>query len=307
MNNLLDAIFSLDFLFTTLRVMTPILFAAMACMVFLKGGVDPIGTEGIMLLCSLGGVLGGYYSSSYIIGITAAMIVGAMSACLYVYATTKMGCDKILAGVALNMLASGLTVFIVYYVTGEKGSTQSLASPVAPSVNIPFIKDIPILGSVLSGHNLLTYLGLILIIVLFYIIYKTPLGLRIRSVGENALAAKSLGISIAKYRYITAIIAGSLAGIGGAFMSMGYVSNFSREMIAGRGFIGMAAEGMGRGTPLGILLSSMLFGAADALSIRMQMLDIPARVIQAFPYIVTIVAISIYSYIATTQKSKRQN
>lgn len=307
MNNLLNAIFSLDFLFTTLRVMTPILFAAMACMVFLKGGIDPIGTEGIMLLCSLGGVLGGYFSSSFIIGIIVAMIVGAISACIYVYATMKMGCDKILAGVALNMLASGLTVFIVYYVTGEKGSTQRLASPVVPSVNIPFIKGIPILGSVLSGHNLLTYLGLILIIVLFYIIYKTPLGLRIRSVGENALAAKSLGISITKYRYITAIIAGSLAGMGGAFMSMGYVSNFSREMIAGRGFIGMAAEGMGRGTPLGILLSSMLFGAADAISIRMQMLDIPARLIQAFPYIVTIFAISIYSYIATTQKSKRQS
>lgn len=306
MESFIKVVFTADFLFTAIRVMTPILYAALACMVFYKGGVDAIGTEGIMLLCSLAGVLGGYYAKSYVIGLLTSMAVGAISAFLFVYATNIWKIDEILAGISLNTLAGGLTIFVLYYITGEKGSTQSLASPVAPSINIPLLKDVPFLGTIFSGHNLLTYLGLILVVVLFYLIYKTPLGLRIRSVGENATAAKSVGINVIKYKYITGIIAGSLAGLGGAFMSMGYVSNFSRDMVAGRGFIGMAAEEMGRGYPLGVLLSSLLFGVADSLATRIQMLNVPARLVQAIPYVVTIVVISIYSYIELKKKKMKK-
>lgn len=306
MESFIKVVFTADFLFTAIRVMTPILYAALACMVFYKGGVDAIGTEGIMLLCSLAGVLGGYYAKSYVIGLLTSMAVGAISAFLFVYATNIWKIDEILAGISLNTLAGGLTIFVLYYITGEKGSTQSLASPVAPSINIPLLKDVPFLGTIFSGHNMLTYLGLILVVVLFYLIYKTPLGLRIRSVGENATAAKSVGINVIKYKYITGIIAGSLAGLGGAFMSMGYVSNFSRDMVAGRGFIGMAAEEMGRGYPLGVLLSSLLFGVADSLATRIQMLNVPARLVQAIPYVVTIVVISIYSYIELKKKKMKK-
>lgn len=306
MESFIKVVFTADFLFTAIRVMTPILYAALACMVFYKGGVDAIGTEGIMLLCSLAGVLGGYYAKSYVIGLLTSMAVGAISAFLFVYATNIWKIDEILAGISLNTLAGGLTIFVLYYITSEKGSTQSLASPVAPSINIPLLKDVPFLGTIFSGHNMLTYLGLILVVVLFYLIYKTPLGLRIRSVGENATAAKSVGINVIKYKYITGIIAGSLAGLGGAFMSMGYVSNFSRDMVAGRGFIGMAAEEMGRGYPLGVLLSSLLFGVADSLATRIQMLNVPARLVQAIPYVVTIVVISIYSYIELKKKKMKK-
>lgn len=306
MESFIKVVFTADFLFTAIRVMTPILYAALACMVFYKGGVDAIGTEGIMLICSLAGVLGGYYTQNFIMGLLTAAVVGAITACLFVYVTNKWKTNEILAGISLNTLAGGLTIFVLYYITGEKGSTQSLASPVAPSINIPLLKDIPILGTILSGHNLLTYMGFLLVIVLYFVIYKTPLGLRIRSVGENATAAKSVGINVIKYKYITGILAGSLAGLGGAFMSMGYVSNFSRDMIAGRGFIGMAAEGMGRGTPIGVMLSSFLFGVADSLAIRIQMLNAPARLVQAIPYVVTIVVISVYSYIELKKKSMKK-
>lgn len=284
--------------------MTPVLFAALACMVFTKGGIDSIGTEGIMLMCSLAGVLGSYYTKNPFLGMLTAMIVGSLLACLFGYVTLSLKSEPVLAGIALNTLASGLTIFIIYFVTGEKGSTQSLMSANMPNIYIPILKDIPILGEILSGHNFLTYLGLLLTLVLFYFIYKTPTGLRIRSVGENPEAAKSVGINVFKYKYIALVIAGSLAGLGGAFMSMGYVSFFSKEMVAGRGFIGMAAESMGRGTPIGVLLSSLLFGVADSLAIRLQLLNVPVQLIQTLPYVITIVAIAIYSYSRAEKKIK---
>ena len=299
---MINVIFSTDFFFTTIRVMTPILFAALACMIFTKGGIDSIGTEGIMLTCALAAPLGSYITKSAILGVIIAMIIGALLSCLFGYVTISLKSEPVLAGIALNTLASGLTIFVIYYAAGEKGSTQSLNSPTVANVQIPLLKEIPILGDIFSGHSVLTYLGILITILLAFLIYKTPTGLRIRSVGENPEAAKSVGISILKYKYISLILAGALCGLGGAYMSMSYVSFFSKEMIAGRGFIGMAAESMGRGTPWGVMLSALLFGAADSLAIRLQLLQLPAQLIQTIPYVITIVAIAIYSYSRSKQK-----
>lgn len=300
--SMINVIFSTDFFFTTIRVMTPILFAALACMVFTKGGIDSIGTEGIMLCCALAGPLGSYVTKSAFAGVVVAMIVGAALSCLFGYVTISLKSEPVLAGIALNTLASGLTIFVIYYATGEKGSTQSLMSPTVPNVQIPLLKNIPVLGAIFSGHSVLTYLGLMIMVLLAFFIYRTPAGLRIRSVGENPDAAQSVGISVIKYKYMSLLIAGALCGLGGAYMSMSYVSFFSKEMIAGRGFIGMAAESMGRGTPWGVTLSALLFGAADSLAIRLQLLQLPAQLIQTIPYVITIVAIAIYSYSRSKQK-----
>ena len=151
------------------------------------------------------------------------------------------------------------------------------------------------LGAIISGHSVLTYLGLILVIVLTVFFWKTTVGLRIRAVGENESAAKSVGLNVMKYKYISLLIAGCLAGIGGAYMSMGYVSFFSRDMIAGRGWIGMAAESMGLGIPWKIACSVLIFGMADSLAVRLQMLNLPSQLIQTIPYVVTMIAIGIYS------------
>lgn len=296
MNDIVMTVFSVDFIYTTIRVMTPILFAALACMVFSKGGIDAIGTEGIMLICALAGALGSYFSQSALGGVLTAAATGILLAYMFGYVTLQLKSSPILAGIALNTMASGLTIFLIYYVTGEKGSTQSLISPGVPNVRIPLLADIPVLGPMLSGHNLLTYLGILFTVLLAYFIYRTPTGLRIRSVGENEDAARSVGIHIMKYKYITLTVAGALAGLGGGFMSLGYVSFFSKEMIAGRGFIGMAAEAMGRGNPGGILLSSFIFGMADSLSVRLQMVNLPSQLVQTIPYVITIIAISVYSY-----------
>ena len=268
--NIWSVILSPDFLFTSIRVMTPILFAAMACMVFVKGGIDPIGTEGIMLSCALAGPVGGYFTHSALGGVIFAMAVGVVLAFVFGYFTLILNTNPVLAGIALNTLSGGLTVFTTYYLTGNKGSTQSLKSPVMPEIRI-------------------------LVIVLTVFFWKTTVGLRIRAVGENESAAKSVGLNVMKYKYIALLIAGCLAGIGGAYMSMGYVSFFSRDMIAGRGWIGMAAESMGLGIPWKIACSVLIFGMADSLAVRLQMLNLPSQLIQTIPYVVTMIAIGIYS------------
>lgn len=186
MSAFLQTILTPDFVFTVIRVMTPILFAALSCMVFTKGGIDSIGIEGIMLICSMTGPVFSYLTQSAIGGVIGAVVTGILLAFLFGYVTLQLKAVEILAGIALNTMASGLTIFVIYYVAGEKGSTQSLFSPVVPNIEIPVLSSIPILGDILSGHNILTYLAIVLTFVLAYVFYSTPLGLRIRSVGENA-------------------------------------------------------------------------------------------------------------------------
>lgn len=302
MNNILSS----DFIFTAIRVTTPILFAALACMMFYKGGVDAIGTEGIMLLCSLAGVIAGHYTKSLFLGVLIGGLFGSLVSIFYVFLTNKLRANDILSGVAINTFANGFTVFILYILSGEKGSSQKLLSPVVPNIDIPLIKSIPIIGDIISGHSLLTYLAILSIVILAYFLYRTPKGLQIRSAGLNYKALESVGIDVLKTRYQSASIAGFLAGLGGVFMSMSYLNNFTRGMVAGRGFIGMAAEGMGRGTPLGVGLSSLLFGLVDSLAIQLQGANIPSRLVQSIPYIMTIVVISIYSYINKRNKERRK-
>lgn len=304
MSDVMRVIFSPDYLYTVLRVMTPILFAALACLMFYKGGVDAIGTEGMMLISALAGVLGGHYSGNFVVGILVGATTGALLGILFVLMTNKLKSNDILSGIAINTLGGGITVFILYLLAGEKGSSQNLPSPVVPRINLPLIKDIPIVGSVLSGQNMLTYLSLLMVLLIYLFLYWTPLGVRIRAVGKNPDAASSVGINVIRTRYLSASLAGAMAGLGGVFMSMAYISNFTRDMVAGRGFIGMAAEGMGRGTPIGVLLSSLLFGAVDSFAIRLQSLNLPTRLVQAIPYIITIVVITIYSHLDAKKKRR---
>lgn len=301
----MNILVSTEFWYTVIAVTTPILFSGLACLVFFKGGVDAIATEGIMLFAALIGVLGSYYSNSWFIGIVAGMLSGAFLAIVYGIITIKLKSNDILGGVAINTFSVGFTVFLMYILTNQKGSTQTLANPVVPDMKLPIIEKIPFIGEVLSNQNLLTYVGFITVPVLIVFLYRSRMGLRIRTIGESENAAKSVGLNISKYKLITLVIAGALAGLGGVYLSMGYVSAFSRNMVAGRGFIGMAAESMGRGTPVGVMISALVFGAADALAKNLQLFNFPSHLINLMPYLITIIATSIYSYIKKKQREKR--
>ncbi|MFX0549579.1 ABC transporter permease [Hathewaya histolytica] len=309
MKEFFNIIFSVGFGYAILRVTTPILFAALGALISDKAGVINIALEGIMLISALTGVVFSALTGNVWIGLLAAVIIGGLIGIFLAYFSLNLKTDIILAGIALNLMASGGTIFFLYLIAKDKGISTSLKSGVLPKLTIPLINKIPVLGPILSGHNVLTYVSLIAVGVVAYVLYKTPLGLRIRSVGENPDAAASVGVNVVKTKYIALALSGVLAGFGGAYMSMGYVSWFSKNMTAGRGFIALAAEAMGAGTPLGTFLTSLLFGCADALSNSLQSLKIPSEFVQMIPYLATIIGLVVYSTRKTSKgkKVRREN
>ena len=189
-------------------------------------------------------------------------------------------------------------------VSGDRGSSTSIASFSAPRIVIPLIDKIPFLGEIISGQNLMTYLAILAVIIMHLFMYKTPLGLKIRAVGENKNAAESVGISSRKIQYIALILSGVLASMGGFFMSGGYMNMFTKDMSAGRGYIALAASAMGGNTPIGASLVSLLFGAAQALANMMQLTDIPHELIQMIPYLTTLIGLGVYSYSNMKRRQK---
>lgn len=307
MKSMLEAILSVGFGYAVLRVTTPILFAALGAVVSERAGAVNIGLEGLMLISAVTGVMFSAWTGSAWVGLLAAVVLSILFALFMGYFHIKLGTDMVLAGIALNVIASGGTVFVLFVASGDRGISSSLASKVLPTINLPLISRIPILGPILSGHNVLTYIALFSVFAVWYFLYKTPLGLRLRAVGESPDAADSVGISVERIRFLALGISGLLAGFGGAHLSMGYVSWFSRDMTAGRGFIGLAASALGGVHPLGTALASLFFGFADALSNYMQSLSIPSEFVQMIPYLATVIALGIFARQQTARRRKGKN
>lgn len=304
MDKMINLIFSSSFVFSIIRVTTPILYPALGAVIADKAGIPNIGLEGIMLMSALAGVVGSAFSGSALIGLIVAILVAALMSVFLAYFTLELKADVILGGIALNLFSSGATIFILYFLTGDKGTSASLHSQVLPNVNIPLIGSIPVIGQMISGHNILTYLIVFLAAAVWYMFKNTALGLRLMAVGENPNAAQSVGINVKKMRYIALILSGILAGLGGAFLSMGYVSWFSRDMTAGRGWIAIAAEAMGIGSVIGTILTSVLFGAASALSNVLQLVNMPVELVTIIPYVATVIGLVAYAVRETNKKKK---
>lgn len=309
LQQLMNMIFTTSFGYAIIRITSPILFAALAAVVAEKAGVTNIGLEGTMMFSSLFGVLFAYWTNSWLVGVLAAMAVGILIALIMGVFALKLKTNIILAGTAINIAGSGGTIFLLYLFTGLRGNTANLTTPqmLTPKINIPIIKDIPVIGAIFSGHSILTYVSFILVIVVWILLYKTALGLRIRAVGENTNAADSVGVSVLKTQYIALMISGALAGIGGAYMSMYYSQSWNTGIVAGRGFIALAARAMGQGEPVGAMLASLLFGFASALGNKMEGLQgFSSYLVGAIPYAVTIIGLSIYA-VTQLKKSRKKS
>lgn len=291
----LNLIFTPAFLFSVLRVMTPILFAALASTIAARADILNIAIEGTMLIAALTGAIVSAYTQSAWIGFFGAIAISIFISLMLLYFNLELNSNLSLTGIAINLLAGGGTIFVMYILTGDKTFLSNMSSKVMPSIQIPLIHNIPILGEIISGHNILTYFSLIAVVVMHVLMYKIPLGLRIRAVGESADAVGSVGVSIKKTKYIAIAICGALCGMGGAYMSMGYLPMFAKNMVAGRGFIAIAAANVGGLTPVGSLISSLFFGVTDALSNALQMLKVPTEFVQMIPYVIAIFSIAFFS------------
>jgi simple sugar transport system permease protein len=299
-----QAIISPEFFNATLRATTPILFAALASAVASKSGITNMALEGIMLFSALFGVLFSALFQSAWMGLLITMIIGGFIGFFLAFFVLKLKTDQILAAIAINLIANGATILILLAVSGDRGVSSSVQSLQIQRIAIPVIENIPFLGRVISNQNILTYISLIMVVVVHMFLYKTPLGLRIRAVGENKDAAESVGISSKKVQYISLIISGVLASIGGFFLSGGYLTYFTTGMSAGRGFIALAAASMGGNTPIGAFLVSILFGAAQAMANILQLGSWPYELIQMLPYFTTLLGLGIYSYIRMKKRQR---
>lgn len=302
MDGILSLIFNEAFAFSVIRLTTPLLLATLASVISERSGVGNITMEGTMLVSAFTGVVVSAYTKSAWIGFLAAVIVGGLFGYLLSYIIFKLKVDSTLAGVSLNMIGSGGTVFILFALTGIRGISTSLSSKVMPTVHIPFIKDIPVLGGIVSGHNIITYFAFISVFIIWFLLFKTSLGLRIRAVGEYPDAAKSVGISVYKTKTIALIIAGVLAGMGGAYMSMGYVSWFAKNITAGRGWIGIAAAAMSGQHPVVGMISALFFGVADAIANTLQTVNLPPHLVLMIPYLFTLIAMGLYANYSMKKK-----
>ena len=295
MKSLIDILLSADFWFSVIQLTTPLLFATMAALISDKAGVLNIGIEGTMLFAALMGVFGGAFSHNVWVGVLCAVAAGVLFSLIFCFFYLEMETDIVLTGIALNLLSSAITIFLLYVVTGDKGVSSSLNSGTIPNVDIPIIKNIPFIGRIISGQSALTYLGVIILILLALFLKYTRLGLHIQATGQNSDSVETAGISTKRIRFIALLISGVMSGLGGAFMSMSYVSMFTKDMVAGRGFIALAAEAMGHGAPMASAFSAFVFGFADAFCNRLQLFDLPSDLVRTLPYIFTIIALALHS------------
>jgi ABC-type uncharacterized transport system permease subunit len=289
----LSQIFDATLLNSTFRYITPILLAALGGLICERVGVFNIALEGLMLWGAYFAVVGSYYAENAFVGVLAAMGLGiALAAVLGVIVIPLKG-NMIVSGIALNLLIAGATVFLLRAMFGVKGAFQDPRIQGLGKINIPIIENLPVLGPILSGHSWLVYLSWALVVVVYILLFKTSLGLRMRGVGEQPEAAATLGVNVNWMRFGAILASGALCGLAGAQLSLGQVTLFVENMSAGRGWIAVVANMLGQANPIGVFLASVLFGFADSIGFRLQAYGLPTQFTGMVPYLVTLVALFI--------------
>lgn len=294
-----------NFYSTVISVTAPILFATLGCAVAAKSGCVNMGMEGIMMISSFVGVVVTHFTGNLWIGLLASVIAGTLMGLAVAYFALKLKVDIILVGIALNLIGPGATAFFLYVLTGDRSTSQEWSTGLLPQVDIPLLKDIPFIGNIFSGQFVLVYVAFIAVAVMWYFMYKTRTGLRIRAVGENPNAASSVGVSVNKTKTIALAISGALGGFGGAFLSTCFISYFTISITSGRGFIALAACTMGGATPIGSMLTSLLFGFFYGLANFARSLGIPDQLLTMLPYLATIVGLVVYSILRKRKELKK--
>jgi simple sugar transport system permease protein len=302
MSDIWTLLLSPSFGYAILRVTTPILFAALGNVISGRAGVSNIAMEGTMLMSALAGVLVSAYTQSALIGLLGALVVGVLFSALMAYLNLYLGTSIIMGGIALNLFASKFSIYILYLFSGQKGNSAALASKQLPLLQLPLIRRIPALGEIFSGQNVLVYGSWAAILVTYLLLSKTRLGKHIKAVGENPAAAASVAINVRRVKFTALCLSGLLAGFGGAYMSMGYLSMFTRNMVSGRGWIAIAASAMGRSMVIPTVLTSFLFGLFSAIGNILQLENMPSELITTLPSVAVFIGIILYSYSLSRRK-----
>lgn len=282
------------FLSASVRMATPLLIAALGLAISERSGLVNIGVEGIMLMAAFAAYVGAKLSGSYWIGLAGGIFASLLVIALFAVTTIRFKAYQIIIGAALNILCAGLSSFLyrrIFYGTGLLDS--GIAVKTFPPVPVPLLSSIPVVGPMFFNHSVIVYFGFIMVAMLWVVMKKTSLGLKIIAVGDHPLAADTLGIDVLKVRYGSVMFSGLMIGIAGSFLSIAQASSFGENMTSGRGFIAMAVVILGKWSPVGVLGGALLFGGASALQMLFQIsgVDVPRNIIMMVPYIATVIAV----------------
>jgi ABC-type uncharacterized transport system permease subunit len=286
MSELFTGTFLLILIFSTIRLSTPLIFAALGGMFSERAGVINIALEGLMLTGAFTAAVATYELHNPYVGFVCGVLAGGVVAVVYAVAVIKFEADQVVAGFAISMLMLGLPAVISSRIYDSAGSTQQIAQEF-------------LLPNFYNRISIASILVFVLVPICWYVMYKTPFGLRLRATGENPAAADAAGVDVVTLRYIAVILSGFLAGAGGAYLSIGQSSLFTRGMTAGRGYIALAALILAKWKPIPVLFACLFFGFTEALSILVQGVvklpsgeDIPVQFIQMIPYVLTIIVLA---------------
>jgi len=290
----------------TLRVSTPLILCAMAGLFSERSGIVDISLEGKMLAAAFAAASVAAMTGSPWLGLLAAVGVSIALAMVHGFASITHRGNQVVSGLAINVLASGLTVVLGIAWFSQGGQTPSLESSARfMPIELPFaasLSSVPVIGQlyaeVISGHNLLVYMAFAAVVITWWVVYRTRFGLRVRAVGENPLAIDTAGMSVSRLRYSALVICGLLCGIAGTYLSIAQNASFVREMTAGQGYIALAALIFGKWRPLAALMACLMFGFLEAVAIRLQGVEIagvgevPVQLIQSLPYVLTVILLA---------------
>ena len=286
MSELLTPTFLLILLFSSVRLATPLIFAALGGMFSERAGVINIALEGLMLAGAFTAAVATYELQNPYLGFLLGSVVGGLVALVFAVAVIKFEADQVVTGFAISLLMLGLPAVISSRLYDSAGSTQQIAQEF-------------LLPDFYNRLSIASILAFMLVPVCWYVLYKTPFGLRIRAAGENPEAADAAGVNVIRLRYIAVVLSGILAGAGGAYLSIGQSSLFTRGMTAGRGYIALAALILAKWKPIPVLIACLFFGFTEALAIQMQGVikmpsgeDVPVQFIQMIPYVLTIIVLA---------------
>ncbi len=290
---MLDQLLDGAFIESVVRATIPILLAAMGGLVAERSGIFQISLEGSMVVGAFAGVAGSYWASSAFVGVVFGAIGGGLVALILAYGSVNRRAEPIVLGIAINLLALGLTGFLLAELFGVRGTFSDPQIVGLSKVQIPLLNEIPLIGDALFGMTALGYLAFASVPAIWYMLFRTPMGLRLRGVGEDPAAAITLGVNVDRYQFLAVIFSGVFAGLAGVQLSLSNVVLFAEGMSAGRSWIAVVAVMLGRAHPFGVLGVVAIFGFSEALGFRLQGNGMASQITEALPFVITLVALAL--------------
>ncbi|MCB2202616.1 ABC transporter permease [bacterium] len=298
----LSSIITLSLFAAALRMATPIIFATMGGIFSSHTGIFNVGLEGFMLIGAFFAVYGSVQTGSALGGLLFAVVACLIASFVFALLHLELKANPVIVGLAMNIVGIGMTNYFLTALLDVYGVYKTDLIVGFQEIQIPVIHNIPILGELLSGHFPLVYLSLLTVYLVYLVLYKTPFGFRLRAVGEKIDAAESIGVNAKRMKYYGLLVSGLLCAFGGTFLSLSYLTLFSENMTAGRGWLALAAINFGRMKPVPSMIACLIFGLADALAVRLQQFGLPSQVVLLLPYLMTLIVLFASAVIAERRK-----